>query len=127
MLGASNTTTGGIRVEQARVLGRLVKGDAASTSILPKLPEVIMEGDKKHFVLSEGSMGKRYELSGGVELGREWSVDVVDIEKMVRETLVSGQTGCIMGLGIGYFLLLTNPCVEASSRQNIILTNLLTY
>ena len=91
----------GIAVEHAQVYGRLVKVEESTGGILPKSPQVILEADKKHFVLSDGALGKRYELSGGVQVGGKWE-EVVDVEGVAREALVHGQTACVIGLGIGY-------------------------
>lgn len=93
--------TTGIAVEQAQVYGRLIKSKDTVGGILPKSPEVLLDGDKQHFVLSDGAVGRRYELSGAVAEGGEWK-EVVDVRRVALGALADGQTACILGLGIGY-------------------------
>lgn len=108
----------GIAVEHAQVYGRLVKAEDQASGILPKAPEVILEADKKHFVLSDGALGKRYELSGGVDIGGKWE-QVVDVEAISSQALLKGQTACILGLGIGYHHYRILTSIVRNSLPNI--------
>lgn len=85
-------------MEHAHVYGRLVKGEGAS--ILPKTPEVFIDG--QCLVLSDGSLGKKYELDGCFDSSKEWT-EIVNISSTLIDKLSSGHTFGIIGLGIGYY------------------------